>query len=159
MNNAPIDVNDVMARIRRIVKQERVRIKEFLSDFDKLRSGCITVHQLRKGLKMGKIELSEAEFQSIVNHYPSTTAPNSIRYTEFCEDIEAVFTRPRLEKDPMRTVGKGEESRTQTFYGIAGPSGSERDMANVVVERFRAHLVRLRLQSKTFFQEWDRHNK
>ena len=56
---------------------------------------------------MGKIELSEAEFQAIINNYPSSTAPNSIRYTELCEDIEAVFTRPRLEKDPTRTVGKG----------------------------------------------------
>ena len=159
VNNAPVDVEDVLSRIRRMVKQERMRVKEFLTDFDKLRSGNISVHQLRQGLKMAKIELSEAEFAALTARYASSSAPNSIRYVELSEDVEAVFTRPRLEKDPKRTVGVGEESRVQTCYGVEGPTGEERELANAVVERFRAHLVRLRLQSKTFFQEWDRHNK
>lgn len=38
----PNDFNDLMARLRKKIKEERIRVKEFLRDFDKLRSGTIT---------------------------------------------------------------------------------------------------------------------
>lgn len=43
-----------------------MRIHEFLRDFDKLRSGTITVTQLRKGLNMAKIPLSDHEFDLLL---------------------------------------------------------------------------------------------
>ena len=38
----PDDLDDLLARIRLQAKQQRIRIGEFLRDFDKLRSGFIT---------------------------------------------------------------------------------------------------------------------
>lgn len=58
----PQDVDDILARLRTKCKQERIRIGEFLRDFDKLRSGFITFAQFRIGLNMAKITLSQAEF-------------------------------------------------------------------------------------------------
>lgn len=46
-----------------------MRVAEFLKDFDKLRSGTITITQLRKGLNMAKIPLSDAEFKLILDNY------------------------------------------------------------------------------------------
>ena len=43
-----------------------MRISEFLRDFDKLRSGTITEAQLRKGLNMTKIPLSDPEFKLLI---------------------------------------------------------------------------------------------
>lgn len=44
---------------------------EFFRDFDKLRSGEITNIQLRLGLNMGKMPLSDHEFNLIVDHFKS----------------------------------------------------------------------------------------
>jgi hypothetical protein len=38
----PDDLDDVLARIRQQALQQRIRVGEFLRDFDKLRSGFIT---------------------------------------------------------------------------------------------------------------------
>jgi Ca2+-binding EF-hand superfamily protein len=46
-----------------------MRISEFLKDFDKLRSGTITITQLRKGLNMAKIPLSDAEFNLLLDNF------------------------------------------------------------------------------------------
>ena len=99
-------------------------MKEFLSDYDKLRSGNITITQFRQGLKIAKIELSQNEFQCLVNGYISSNKDSSVRYLQFCEDVDAVFTKPRLEKDPyLQLNGKDDEKRlTMTKYGVEGPS-------------------------------------
>jgi len=46
-----------------------MRISDFLRDFDKLRSGTITVTQLRKGLNMCKIPLSDTEFNLLLSRF------------------------------------------------------------------------------------------
>jgi hypothetical protein len=42
MKATPLDVDDVLARLRQQCKEMRIRISEFFRDFDKLRSGFIT---------------------------------------------------------------------------------------------------------------------
>ena len=54
----PNDLDDLLAWIRAECKEKRVRISEFLRDFDRLWSGEITTAQLRIGLSMSKIQLS-----------------------------------------------------------------------------------------------------
>lgn len=40
--DTPDDVEDVMARLRLVCKEQRIRVSEFMRDFDKLRTGFIT---------------------------------------------------------------------------------------------------------------------
>jgi hypothetical protein len=42
VRNSPENLEDVLARIRTISKQRRIRVAEFFRDFDKLRTGYIT---------------------------------------------------------------------------------------------------------------------
>ena len=58
VRNVPVDVDDVLARVRQVTMQQRIRIGEFFRDFDKLRSGFITSNQFRMGLSMAKIPIS-----------------------------------------------------------------------------------------------------
>jgi hypothetical protein len=55
VRNIPKDVDDAIARLRNLCKQQRIRIGEFFRDFDKLRSGFITKSQFRIGLNMAKV--------------------------------------------------------------------------------------------------------
>lgn len=68
VKNSPEDLDDVIARIRTICKQRRIRVDEFFRDFDKLRTGYITNAQFRIALSMAKVAISAAEVQS--SHHP-----------------------------------------------------------------------------------------
>lgn len=58
VRNTPEDADDCIARIRKMCAAQRIRIGEFLRDFDKLRSGFITAAQFRIGLNMAKCAIS-----------------------------------------------------------------------------------------------------
>jgi hypothetical protein len=51
-----------------------------------------------------------------------------------------------------------DNARTQTFYGRQDPSKGERNTAESVIIKFREMVTRLRLDPKSFFQDFDKHN-
>lgn len=59
----------MISRLRRLIKEKRIRVAEFMKDFDKLRHGNITKEQLRLALNMAKIPLSEVEFKEIAEGF------------------------------------------------------------------------------------------
>lgn len=65
VRNTPVDVDDVLARVRKNCLEQRIRVGEFFRDFDRLRSGFITANQFRMGLSMAKIPISHAEFEQL----------------------------------------------------------------------------------------------
>lgn len=69
VKNTPQDVEDVLARIRQVCAQQRIRVGEFFRDFDKLRSGYITSSQFRIGLNMSKVPISHQEFLMLCDHF------------------------------------------------------------------------------------------
>lgn len=98
MKHKPDDLDDVIARIRQSCKQQRIRIGEFFRDFDKLRSGFITEAQFRIGLNMAKIVLSSHEFEELVNHFQAPKEGKHVKWRDFCDLVDEVFTKKGLEK-------------------------------------------------------------
>lgn len=132
VNREPDDIEDVLALIRKKVKQERMRLGEFFKDFDKLRSGSITVSQFRIGLNMGKVNLSNAEFNHLCEHFASSI-PDKILWREFVDRIEEVFTLKGLEQKPTVQV---ESAKTDIKYGKTLPSEGQATICNTVVAKF-----------------------
>ena len=99
VRNCPIDVEDVCARIRRECSQKRIRIGEFFRDFDKLRSGFITNAQFRIGLNLGKIQISHEEFKLLTDYFKAPKAGEHMKWKEFTDSIDEVFTKKELEKN------------------------------------------------------------
>ena len=56
---APDDLRDLLSRLRRTVKEKRIRVSDFMRDFDKLRHGNITKEQFRLTMNMAQLPLSE----------------------------------------------------------------------------------------------------
>lgn len=150
----PEDVDDVLARIRTFCKQQRTRVSEFFRDFDKLRSGYITEAQFRIGLNMAKIVLSSAEFEQLVEHFRAPKEGKHVRWRDFSDSVDEVFTKKGLEKTVDMVL---DDVRTQTFYGRRDATSQQRVLAQGVVNTFREWLQRNRLDPKSFFQDWDRH--
>ena len=133
----PEDVEDVLARIRLFCKQQRIRIAEFFRDFDKLRSGYITEAQFRIGLNMGKIVLSNLEFEELMNHFKAPKEGRHIKWRELSDSIDEVFTKKGLEKHIDKPM---EDARTKTFYGRTAASSNEKVISDEVVGRFKELL-------------------
>jgi Ca2+-binding EF-hand superfamily protein len=76
-------LEDLLGRIRRKVKEERIRVAEFMKDFDKLRHGNITKDQFRLTLNMAKVPVSEAEFQLIMSHYACENKAGYVQWKKF----------------------------------------------------------------------------
>lgn len=68
-SHVPDDLSDLLTRLRRIVKEKRIRVAEFMKDFDKLRHGNITKQQLRLALNMAQLPLSDVEFNAITDGF------------------------------------------------------------------------------------------
>nr|CCC95277.1 unnamed protein product [Trypanosoma congolense IL3000] len=62
-------VNDVLQRVRVHIAQRRLRLNDFFSDFDRLRSGRITAEQMRRALAVNYIPLSDEEFAALVSAF------------------------------------------------------------------------------------------
>ena len=102
-NDKPEDLEDLFTKIRRKIKQQRIRVSEFLRDFDKLRCGGITNYQFRLGMNMAGLPLSNHEYQLIIENFPHQK-DNHVRWRDICDKIEEVFTTKSLEKAPMTQV-------------------------------------------------------
>jgi hypothetical protein len=150
----PLDIEDVLAKIRQFCAENRLRLSEFFRDFDKLRSGFITKAQFRIGMNMGKIVLSSSEFNLLCEQYQGKME-NQFRWMEFSDSIDEVFTKKHLERG---LDVKLDDVRTQSFYGIAAPDSNDEKTVEMVRSNFRETVTRERLDAKSFFQDFDRHN-
>lgn len=151
----PDDVQDILAKLRQICKEQRVRISEFFRDFDKLRSGSITEAQFRIGLNMAKIVLSGNEFRILCEQFQSPKEGPHILWKDFSDCVDEVFTKKGLEKSVDIQL---DNARTVSFYGKRDPTQGDMGLVVDLQDRFKSLIVRERLDAKSFFQDQDRHN-
>lgn len=154
IRNTPDDIDDVLARIRAKCSQQRIRISEFFRDFDRLRSGYITAAQFRIGLTMSKVPVSQSEFQMLCEYYKAPKEGEHVKWREFSDNVDEVFTTKGLEKNLDASVGM---ARTTTTYGRRQATGEEQEICQSVVDAFREVIRKNRLDAKSFFQDHDRH--
>lgn len=92
-------------KVKLLVYKDRIRVKEFFKDYDKLRCRMITPTQLASGLDNAKIFLRPEEVKAIVDNYRVLEdASGRVCYGAFCDELDKVFTLRRLEKKPWKKV-------------------------------------------------------
>jgi len=96
---------EAVVKVQTKVYKDRIRIKEFFSDFDKLRCGFITQSQFKSGLSMAGLKLSAEEMQVLAESYCNPEDPQlRVGYTVFCKHVDSVFGKTELEKTPREPV-------------------------------------------------------
>lgn len=103
---------------------------------------------------MAKIVLSSYEFELITETFKAPKEGKHVRWRDFCDSVDEVFTKKGLEKQVDMVL---DDARTQTIYGRTNPNKLERNLSEDVVYRFKQLLLRQRLDAKSFFQDFDRH--
>lgn len=89
----------MLDKVRRFVFTHSTRLLAFLKPFDRLNHGEISVSQFHRGVNAAGIRLSEAEADCLAEAYECRET-GSVKYREFCEDVNQVFRTSGLEENP-----------------------------------------------------------
>jgi len=138
-------LEEIEKKIQAEVVMKQIRIREFFKDFDPLKKGVVTESQFQRVLKQSGIEIGEKDLVILVSEYKVDNIPNGyVRYSDFCENIDEVFTKKNIEKDPLAVVNKVDSSTTLPtrrhfmvldiyfYYLIAYERGRERKTVTAV---------------------------
>lgn len=101
---------------------------------------------------MAKCPISQGEFELLTSYFKAPKEGEHVKYKEFSDMVDEVFTCKGLEKNVDQPVA---DVRTATVYGRREANGGERELVQQVVERFREVVRRNRLDAKSFFQDRD----
>lgn len=152
--NSELNLEQVLERIVFRLYIDRIRVHEFLQDFDPLRSGIISNSQFRIGLNIGKVPVSDEEFRLIVEAYGDG---ESIKWKKFCDDMDKIFTEKNIEKRPLYEhvdrnlfIQKIKEKRTPK---VDCSSKYVQDL----LHKIRVYTSTRRMMLKPSFQDFDTH--
>jgi hypothetical protein len=85
-----------MCRLKKVVYKNRVRVKDFLIDFDRLRTGAMHANNFITALSIAGIDrsLSPQQIGTIVDAYRVQVTPSlsMIDWVKFVEDVDRIFT-------------------------------------------------------------------
>jgi len=148
------EVNNLLRKVKDAVMRSRIRLGEFLQDHDPLRKGTIDATKFRTTLYAQKIQLTTEEYQKLEDHYRDPTDAIKIRYFDFNQDVENIFTAKDLEKDPTKTLS------SYKAPSILDPKNVLNEAEEVelmdCMKRIGTDVKLRRLLIKPFFQDKDK---
>ncbi|KAK1946667.1 hypothetical protein P3T76_002219 [Phytophthora citrophthora] len=133
------DLSQLLADLRRQLSEKRIRLKEFVVEGDKLRSGEITVAKFHTALNRSGCVLDAADIQTLSEHFRSTRNPDKINWRSFLEALD--FS-----------------------HGVSIPTSArsnqeqQQDNVKLILERLRNEVNHRRLHMKPYFQDYDHNN-
>ncbi|EDV92987.1 uncharacterized protein LOC6563620 [Drosophila grimshawi] len=153
---------DIVFCIQSYIHKNRIRTCEFLEKFDTLQVGSITKNQLERGLSnmgVGKY-LSQRELDLLAARYMDPLDTNRIRWRNFVDEIDTVFTIKNLEKMPQCVVESPlshikELPRPGTLDWQAAPMDI-RDLCEEAMSKIRLRIRNRRLYLHPFFRNYDK---
>jgi len=96
-----VEARNLLLHIKTKCKRERIRVIDFMQDFDHLRHGMITKNEFYRALKVIFIDLTEAELNALERLFINEKDPRYVNYVAFSDTIESAFTKKGLEKNPL----------------------------------------------------------
>lgn len=148
------DLESILEKIKRKVFKERVRIHEWMRDYDKLRHGYIHRTNFRRALDLCRFDLTESELAILEDHYAAVKRDH-IEWERFSKDMEQIFTTDHLEKQPLREAEKyipseniDKQLSNESCQGVRN-----------ILDRIVKEVKQRRIQLYPLFEDYDRvHN-
>uniref|UniRef100_A0A5K3FKT8 EF-hand domain-containing protein n=1 Tax=Mesocestoides corti TaxID=53468 RepID=A0A5K3FKT8_MESCO len=164
-DNVPADV--LMSRIRHLVLVNRIQLKKYFEDFDNLRSGRVSRSQFERALsvagitRVGMHDLTPAQVETLANAYAWTPDPSRVNWRRFVGDVDAVFTAPEIEQNPLCQVVP-----SATFVAPKPGTGDwdsateeMKDRCGCAMRHLRRNITERRVDMKPEFQAFDKINR
>ncbi|XP_063445753.1 uncharacterized protein LOC134725669 [Mytilus trossulus] len=154
--NIAEDLEGVMMKVKTKVSKERIRVLEYMRDYDKLRSGRVQKISFRRALDLCRFELKESEVCILEDKYQSQGYPDFVDYVKFCDDVESIFTFKELEKAPLQEVVQFKPPEEWELNKLEPEAES---MFSMCVDRISEKVRKHRMQLYPLFEDYDRvHN-
>ena len=142
---------DVEARLQAACLKDRIRIKEFFHDFDRLRKGYVAESavsetltlQFRTCLGTLQFRFTEEEIQQLLKKY--SLGAGLVGYSDFCKHIESVFEPGANEQAVI------ENSKSQAIF-----TDQEKELLISTLQELRFNIVTNRIMLKPSFQDFDK---
>lgn len=144
-------------RLKTLIFKERIRVYEWMKDYDKLRSGSIPRTSFRRALDLVGVNavLIEPEIVAIMDAF-TNPKNNHVMYLLLCQELESVFTNADLEKDPLSTV---EQFKPPVEWERNDLEEQEEAIFNMAMQRLTEHIRKTRIQLHPLFEDYDKvHN-
>ena len=140
------DAQTVVDLLKKAVFRGRIRMTEFFSDFDPLRTGYMSAGKFRTALvASGAMPLNERQMQVLTLRYVDPTDNQRVRYLDLLQEIETVFTTASMQYDPHST---GTDFTPNLIKeGTMLPPAHE-EAVQIVLARL-AHLVKVRVPRRS----------
>jgi hypothetical protein len=154
-------VEETVLKVQTKVYKERIRLKEFFVDFDKLRSGYITQAQFKSGLSMANLQLTPNELQVLAESYANPDDPQlRVMHSLFCKHVDSVFGKTELEKVPREEVFSKPTGLVdpQRFAVLPGRDlGDEKEYKLALLcDKLQYAARTKRIQVKPFFDDFSK---
>ena len=81
----------LMDRLAHHVLVNRIRVCDFFTDFDKLRSGLISKSKFTRVLKTIRFNMTPRDVAAVLAYYQDDKKPDMIRWKDFTDDVSFLF--------------------------------------------------------------------
>ncbi|KAH9519717.1 hypothetical protein Btru_070724 [Bulinus truncatus] len=150
------DLESVFIKIKSKVVKERIRVYEFMKDYDKLHSGRMLKTSFRRALNLARLDLLESEMAMLEDKYQSVQDYDYVDYLRFCQEIESVFTKDNLEKAPQDYF---EQFKPDEEWKITELTLDENEQVNKCLLKLAEKVYKNRMQLFPLFEDYDKiHN-
>jgi Ca2+-binding EF-hand superfamily protein len=150
-------VRDIIEDIQLHCYDKRLRLSEFLRDFDPLRGGMLPIEKFSSGLSIAGIILDEHSLTMLQQEFQSPKQPNAIQWMAFAERVDEIFTTKGLEANPTKEHQSAatllEKRATEHM-----PKGADNEEVVHILNKIAENVRNRGVLLPPFFKDFDRHN-
>jgi Ca2+-binding EF-hand superfamily protein len=134
--HGPVDIDALIKSMAATARRRRVRVKDFLASYDKLRHGHISIAKFRSALAAAGFDLKDAELEALEQLFAHESVVGTVKYMALADRLNERLLRGGDEPAPV-------------------PSESVVKSLSLI----KTTVVKLRLSPKSYFQTRDRNNQ
>ncbi|KAI8608640.1 hypothetical protein BC830DRAFT_1162449 [Chytriomyces sp. MP71] len=150
------DVQNLLTRIKLKAKTERIRVIDFMADFDHLKHGKITKNEFRRALKVLYLDLMEHELETLETIFQNGFDHGMVNYVHFSDSVESVFTFKGLinapTMEPIPFIGYENGSVDPSLNRL---TESEQKILEGTIARLREKVRERRIDILSYLEDFD----
>jgi Ca2+-binding EF-hand superfamily protein len=149
----------IMDRVRTSVKQRRIPLQAFFEAYDQHNSKKISKRQFLRALDNSGLGITTAEADTLSNVYKSVEpgCHGLVRYLDFCDCVNRVFTVKELEKFPSQALQYSLGSVPAPHLGLDHPELTAAERLHLIeaIDEMRRTVSERGVVIEALFRDFD----
>jgi Ca2+-binding EF-hand superfamily protein len=155
----PSDEHAIIDRVRTAVKQRRIPLQAFFEAYDLHNSKKISKRQFLRALDNSGLGITTAEADTLCSVYKSVEpgCHGLVRYLDFCDCVNRVFTVKELEKFPSQALQYSLGSVPAPHLGLDHPELTATEKLHLIeaIDEMRRTVSERGVVVESLFRDFD----